>query len=112
MCRCVVSRDYREKSSFMIGGYAKAGDYMSCYSTFKEYMRSGIRPDTLPLVIKVCRDTKDLVEGRLMHNVVYKLGFSPCYFVAAVLVDMVIVVRDANRFHHFKGGACSCRDYW
>ncbi|KAL6278980.1 hypothetical protein ACE6H2_022581 [Prunus campanulata] len=23
-----------------------------------------------------------------------------------------IVMRDAHRFHHFKGGACSCGDYW
>eukprot|EP01018_Ginkgo_biloba_P001833 Gb_01327 [translate_table: standard] len=23
-----------------------------------------------------------------------------------------IVVRDANRFHHFKDGQCSCLDYW
>lgn len=23
-----------------------------------------------------------------------------------------IIVRDANRFHHFKDGACSCGDYW
>ncbi|OVA10018.1 Pentatricopeptide repeat [Macleaya cordata] len=23
-----------------------------------------------------------------------------------------IIVRDANRFHHFKKGACSCGDYW
>lgn len=23
-----------------------------------------------------------------------------------------IVVRDANRFHHFKDGICSCNDYW
>jgi pentatricopeptide repeat protein len=23
-----------------------------------------------------------------------------------------IVVRDANRFHHFEGGVCSCKDYW
>ena len=23
-----------------------------------------------------------------------------------------IVVRDMNRFHHFKDGACSCGDYW
>ncbi|CAA0830497.1 Putative pentatricopeptide repeat-containing protein [Striga hermonthica] len=22
------------------------------------------------------------------------------------------VVRDATRFHHFKGGSCSCNDYW
>ncbi|KAK9994758.1 hypothetical protein SO802_024461 [Lithocarpus litseifolius] len=23
-----------------------------------------------------------------------------------------IVVRDSNRFHHFKNGTCSCNDYW
>eukprot|EP01018_Ginkgo_biloba_P024981 Gb_25581 [translate_table: standard] len=23
-----------------------------------------------------------------------------------------IIVRDTNRFHHFKDGLCSCRDYW
>lgn len=23
-----------------------------------------------------------------------------------------IIVRDSNRFHHFKNGSCSCRDYW
>ncbi|KAK6288506.1 hypothetical protein POUND7_000047 [Theobroma cacao] len=23
-----------------------------------------------------------------------------------------IILRDANRFHHFKDGFCSCRDYW
>jgi pentatricopeptide repeat protein len=23
-----------------------------------------------------------------------------------------ITVRDANRFHHFKNGECSCKDYW
>lgn len=24
----------------------------------------------------------------------------------------VIIVRDRNRFHHFKDGSCSCGDYW
>ncbi|RAL54871.1 hypothetical protein DM860_013567 [Cuscuta australis] len=28
------------------------------------------------------------------------------------LTGRVIVVRDANRFHHFKDGICSCGDYW
>ncbi|CAN4113559.1 unnamed protein product [Withania somnifera] len=32
-------------------------------------------------------------------------------FVSKV-TDRVIVVRDANRFHHFKDGVCSCGDYW
>lgn len=28
------------------------------------------------------------------------------------VVDREIVVRDLKRFHHFKDGMCSCRDYW
>ncbi|KAJ8631457.1 hypothetical protein MRB53_024780 [Persea americana] len=28
------------------------------------------------------------------------------------IYDREIIVRDRNRFHHFKDGACSCNDYW
>ncbi|XP_022682156.1 pentatricopeptide repeat-containing protein At3g63370, chloroplastic [Setaria italica] len=28
------------------------------------------------------------------------------------LFERDIVVRDANRFHHFSGGSCSCGDFW
>ncbi|KAH7554090.1 hypothetical protein JRO89_XS12G0109100 [Xanthoceras sorbifolium] len=28
------------------------------------------------------------------------------------IVDRQFVIRDATRFHHFKGGICSCKDYW
>lgn len=28
------------------------------------------------------------------------------------IVDRVIIVRDSYRFHHFKVGGCSCKDYW
>ncbi|GLJ10990.1 hypothetical protein SUGI_0139680 [Cryptomeria japonica] len=28
------------------------------------------------------------------------------------IVQREIVVRDANRFHNFKNGSCSCGDYW
>ncbi|XP_057835660.2 pentatricopeptide repeat-containing protein At1g11290, chloroplastic [Cryptomeria japonica] len=28
------------------------------------------------------------------------------------IVDRKVIVRDANRFHHFKDGYCSCGDYW
>ncbi|XP_015696460.2 pentatricopeptide repeat-containing protein At5g66520-like [Oryza brachyantha] len=38
-----------------------------------------------------------------------------CHYVMKVIsevYDRVIVVRDRNRFHHFKNGSCSCLDYW
>jgi len=28
------------------------------------------------------------------------------------IVRRKIIVRDANRFHHFENGVCSCKDYW
>ncbi|TXG58244.1 hypothetical protein EZV62_016073 [Acer yangbiense] len=28
------------------------------------------------------------------------------------IVDRQFVIRDATRFHHFKNGFCSCKDYW
>ncbi|XP_010518935.1 PREDICTED: pentatricopeptide repeat-containing protein At1g31920 [Tarenaya hassleriana] len=30
----------------------------------------------------------------------------------SMIYEREIVVRDKNRFHHFKGGVCSCKDYW
>ncbi|KAM1310045.1 hypothetical protein PS2_006679 [Malus domestica] len=30
----------------------------------------------------------------------------------SVIEEREIIVRDSNRFHHFKGGLCSCGDYW
>lgn len=31
---------------------------------------------------------------------------------ACKVVGREIIVRDINRFHHFKDGSCSCGDYW
>lgn len=30
----------------------------------------------------------------------------------AKITGREIILRDANRFHHFKDGVCSCKDYW
>lgn len=30
----------------------------------------------------------------------------------SAITQRVIIVRDANRFHHFREGTCSCGDYW
>lgn len=38
-----------------------------------------------------------------------------CHLATKLISKFVyreIVVRDANRFHHFKDGTCSCGDYW
>ncbi|XP_050286318.1 pentatricopeptide repeat-containing protein At3g14330-like [Quercus robur] len=32
--------------------------------------------------------------------------------IVSSVTGRVIVLRDTNRFHHFRGGACACKDYW
>eukprot|EP00257_Ricinus_communis_P015525 XP_015573462.1 pentatricopeptide repeat-containing protein At4g21065-like [Ricinus communis] len=32
--------------------------------------------------------------------------------VISMVYNREIIVRDRNRFHHFKDGTCSCLDYW
>lgn len=32
--------------------------------------------------------------------------------VISKIVRRDIIVRDSSRFHHFRGGSCSCGDYW
>lgn len=44
--------------------------------------------------LRVCRDCHDVTK---LISKVYKRE---------------IIVRDRNRFHHFKEGKCSCKDYW
>lgn len=38
-----------------------------------------------------------------------------CHTALKIISDLVgreFIIRDAKRFHHFKNGLCSCRDYW
>lgn len=38
-----------------------------------------------------------------------------CHSAAKFISKMLsreIVLKDANRFHHFRKGVCSCGDYW
>lgn len=55
-------------------------------------------PATAPIVVfknlRACKDCHDF--GKYVSFV----------------TGRTIVVRDSNRFHHFKSGECSCGDYW
>lgn len=55
------------------------------------------KPGELIRVTKNLRVCKDCHEVSKLISKVY---------------DREIIVRDRNRFHHFKGGLCSCKEYW
>ncbi|KAL0349883.1 UNVERIFIED_CONTAM: Pentatricopeptide repeat-containing protein [Sesamum radiatum] len=57
-------------------------------------------------------NTPDNSTLRIMKNLrVCNDCHSAIKFISK-LVNREIIVRDATRFHHFKDGSCSCRDYW
>ena len=56
--------------------------------------------------------TEPGTEIRIIKNLRVCLDCHNATKFISKITERVIVVRDANRFHHFKDGACSCGDYW
>ncbi|XP_048601257.1 pentatricopeptide repeat-containing protein At4g30700-like [Brassica napus] len=56
--------------------------------------------------------TEPGTEIRIIKNLRVCLDCHAVTKLISKITDRVIVVRDANRFHHFKDGVCSCGDYW
>ncbi|XP_023728818.1 pentatricopeptide repeat-containing protein At5g66520 [Lactuca sativa] len=52
---------------------------------------------------KVIRVVKNLRTCDDCHNAMK---------IISKVYEREIVMRDRNRFHHFKNGVCSCKDYW
>ncbi|XP_058080988.1 pentatricopeptide repeat-containing protein At4g32450, mitochondrial-like [Magnolia sinica] len=94
---------------------------------------SGYVPDTRFVLHDIDQEAKE--EALLYHSerlaIAYGLISSPtrspiriiknlricgdCHNALKIISKIVgreLIVRDAKRFHHFKDGLCSCRDYW
>ncbi|XP_078444023.1 pentatricopeptide repeat-containing protein At4g30700-like [Wolffia australiana] len=56
--------------------------------------------------------TEPGAEIRIIKNLRVCVDCHSATKFISLVTGRVIVVRDANRFHHFKGGSCSCGDYW
>ncbi|XP_064954907.1 pentatricopeptide repeat-containing protein At5g48910-like [Musa acuminata AAA Group] len=100
----------------------------------QQLKRAGYEPDTTQVLLDI--EEEDVKESSLaLHSeklaVAYGLiSTSPgatirvvknlricgdCHSALKLLsqiYDRNIIVRDANRFHHFNRGSCSCMDYW
>ncbi|XP_031490909.1 putative pentatricopeptide repeat-containing protein At5g13230, mitochondrial isoform X2 [Nymphaea colorata] len=95
--------------------------------------RAGYVPDRNVILHDVGEDQKEQLLWLHSERLAIALGFinlptgSPIRIIknlrvcsdchAAIkyiskVVDREIIVRDMNRFHHFKNGICSCGDYW
>ncbi|KAB2609624.1 pentatricopeptide repeat-containing protein [Pyrus ussuriensis x Pyrus communis] len=49
---------------------------------------------------------------RILKNLRVCEDCHAAFKLISAIVDREIVVRDRNRFHCFKDGSCSCKDYW
>ncbi|CAN6237460.1 unnamed protein product [Urochloa humidicola] len=52
------------------------------------------------------------VPIRIMKNLRICIDCHRAFKFVSGIVDREIIVRDNNRFHHFKNYECSCNDYW
>ncbi|KAJ4971455.1 hypothetical protein NE237_004554 [Protea cynaroides] len=81
-------------------GYLCGDDVTSSYHSEKLAVAFGLlnTPSTAPIRIikniRICRDCHTFMR------------------LVTQLFDREIVVRDGNRFHSFKKGDCSCKEYW
>lgn len=49
---------------------------------------------------------------RIMKNLRMCSDCHEAFKLISEIVDREFVVRDTNRFHHFKSGCCTCNDFW
>ncbi|XP_062220168.1 pentatricopeptide repeat-containing protein At5g66520-like [Phragmites australis] len=98
-----------------------------------EARRRGYVPDTSVVLLDVDDNEKERVLARHSEKLAVAFGLmttppgttlrvmknlrvcSDCHAALKLISEIAgreIVVRDRNRFHCFRSGACSCRDYW
>lgn len=51
-------------------------------------------------------------EIRIIKNLRVCLDCHNFTKFVSMITKRLIIMRDANRFHHFRNGSCSCGDYW
>ncbi|XP_054787483.1 pentatricopeptide repeat-containing protein At4g15720 isoform X2 [Prosopis cineraria] len=49
---------------------------------------------------------------RIMKNLRMCSDCHEAFKLISDIVEREFIVRDVNRFHHFKNGLCTCRDFW
>ncbi|RCV12095.1 hypothetical protein SETIT_2G241400v2 [Setaria italica] len=100
----------------------------------QQLKNTGFTPDTSQVLLDI--DDEDVKESSLaLHSKKLAIAFGltstapgtpirvvnnlricgDCHNAIKLLSEIYgrsIIVRDANRFHHFREGSCSCGDYW
>lgn len=57
-------------------------------------------------------NTSKGITIRIMKNLRMCMDCHEAFKVISDIVEREFIVRDLNRFHHFKNGSCTCGDFW
>ncbi|MQL98683.1 hypothetical protein Taro_031397 [Colocasia esculenta] len=125
-----------EVHQFMVGDllHPKNEQIQSYLEKLWEKMRKeGYVPDTSCVLHNVDDDEKEMLLCGHSEKLAIAFGIlntppgsiirvaknlrmcNDCHTATKLISNIVgreIIVRDVRRFHHFKNGFCSCRDYW
>ncbi|XP_057741823.1 putative pentatricopeptide repeat-containing protein At3g11460, mitochondrial [Arachis stenosperma] len=72
---------------------------------------TGVHSEKLAIAFALLH-TKSGTEITVMKNLRVCVDCHLFIKLVSKIVNRQFVVRDATRFHHFRDGACSCKDYW
>ncbi|KAK8930618.1 Pentatricopeptide repeat-containing protein [Platanthera zijinensis] len=107
--------------------------YRTAARVWEEIKKAGFVPDTDSVLHDVEEEVKEEMLSRHSEKLAIAFGLmsTPEKAVLRIMKNLrvcddchnavkfisrvrgrEIVVRDATRFHHFRDGFCSCRDYW
>ncbi|KDP35384.1 hypothetical protein JCGZ_10368 [Jatropha curcas] len=123
--------------TFVAGGgfeFRNSVEYKKSWNELSEAMKEiGYVPDTSVVLHDVNEETKamwvcghserlatmfalvntaDGMPIRITKNLRVCIDCHSWVKVVSRITGRIIVLRDTNRFHHFKEGTCSCNDYW
>ncbi|CBI25049.3 unnamed protein product, partial [Vitis vinifera] len=114
----------------IIAGHAQNGSHSRALELFREVQLEGIDLDVMMIssILLACSGLSALKKGKEIHGFLIRKGFGAslritknlrvcgdCHNFCKLIskfFERELVMRDANRFHHFKGGVCSCGDVW
>ncbi|RWR76346.1 Pentatricopeptide repeat [Cinnamomum micranthum f. kanehirae] len=122
--------------SFVVGdrSHPQAEDIYSKLNEIRERLKcAGYIPDTRQVLLYVEDKEKEVELAHHSERLAIAFGLiniepgktirvvknlrvcNDCHLVTKLLSDIYdreIIVRDNSRYHHFRNGSCSCKDYW
>jgi pentatricopeptide repeat protein len=133
---CSSVEVHREVHTFLVGDRTHPQSekiYAMLETLYGQMMKSGYVPNTNLVLHDVEEEVKENIlcshseklaisfgiintspgtPIRIMKNLRVCIDCHNATTFISKIVRREIIVRDANRFHHFKDGLCSCGDYW